>query len=306
MLRSLKYCVAIAAMTVAAPSLAADYNQYPELRPSYPDSWENGEDNPLRFEAGLRYWYSIGTQTSELGFTGSKFSTTDRSHILEGHFRIDDDSTRTFVKGQAGYAVLTNGEHSTNLGVPQEFTGGQIGYIGADFGWVPLGGDTVKFGALAGYEFKRESPDRNRFDYQNIDGLNIHALRLGVTGHADLSEMFDVDAELVAMPYAYASGATAELSIPGQTIGGLAVNRTSATASGALYGASAQVMLGMHPSENLTIRVGGRGWLLEGPSSMRQKWWNATDPTKYVYDDNMLNGFSLVRYGLMAELTGRF
>ena len=306
MARVLNCAVAIAALTIATPALAADYNNYPELRPSYPESWENGEDNPLRFEAGLRYWYSLGQQSSELGVNGNTFSTTDRSHILEGHVRIDDDSTNSFVKGQAGYAVVTTGEHSANAGVPQDFTGGQIGYIGADFGWVPLGGDTVKFGLLAGYEFKRESPDRNRFDVQNIDGLNIHALRLGITGRADLSEMFDVEAELVAMPYAYASGATAEIGTGTQTVGGLSVNRSNAIATGALYGGSAQVMLGMHPSENVTIRVGGRGWLLEGPSSMRQKWWDSANPSTYVYSDNLLNGFSLVRYGLMAELTGRF
>lgn len=306
MARALNCVVAIAALSIATPALAADYNQYPELRPSYPSSWENGEDNPLHFEAGLRYWYAIGQQTSQLGVNGNTFSTTDRSHILEGHIRIDDDSTNTFVKGQAGYAVVTTGEHSTNVGVPQNFTGGQIGYIGADFGWVPLGGDTVKFGALAGYEFKRESPDRNRLDVQNIDGLNIHALRLGITGHADLSEMFDIDAELVAMPYAYASGATAEVGMNPTTIGGLLVNRSNAVASGALYGGSAQVMLGIHPSENLTIRVGGRAWLLDGPSSMRQKWWNSSNPNSYVYSDDVLSGFSLVRYGLMAELTGRF
>jgi hypothetical protein len=306
MARALNCALAIVALSVVTPALAADYDQYPELRPSYPDNWENGEDNPLRFEAGLRYWYSIGKQTAELGVGGSTFSTTDRSHILEGHFRIDDASTNSFVKGQAGYAVVTNGEHATNVGVPQDFTGGQIGYVGADFGWVPLGGDTVKFGALAGYEFKRESPDRNRFDVQNIDGLNIHALRLGVTGHADLSEMFDIDAELVAMPYAYASGATAEVGMNPVTIGGLLVNRSNAIATGALYGGSAQVMLGYHPTENMTIRVGGRGWLLQGPSSMRQKYWNGANSNVYVYSDDTLNGFSLVRYGLMAELSGRF
>jgi hypothetical protein len=304
--RSLSCVFAIAALSVVTPSLAADYNDYPDLRPSYPNDWATDESNPLRFEAGVRYWYSVGKQTSELGIGGSTFSTTDYSHILEGHFRIDDDSTDTFVKGQAGYAVVTNGEHSTDVGVPQDFTGGQIGYLGSDFGWMPLGDGGVKFGALVGYEFKRESPDRNRFDVQNIDGLNIHALRHGITRHPDLSDMFDIDAELVAMPYAYATGATAEVGMSPTTIGGLLVNRGNSVATGALYGGSAQVMLGIHPTENMTIRVGGRGWLLDGPSSMREKYWNSSNPSTYVYSDDLLSGFSLVRYGLMAELTGRF
>jgi hypothetical protein len=278
---------------------------YPILRPSYEPGWEVNSEESLRFEAGLRYWYAWGSQHSQVG-SGTTYDTRDRSHILEGHLRIDDDYTATFLKGQAGFAAVINGEHEAGNNAPNSFEGGQIGYVGADLGWTPLGTDSASFGGLVGYQFTRESPDRNRLDVENVDGLNIHALRLGVTGKADLGSMFDIEAEAVAIPYAYAHGATAEIPFATTPVQGINVNRRNTTATGALYGASGQVMLGVHPTENLTLRVGGRAWYLTGPNSAREKMWEASTPESYIYSDTELNGFSLFRYGLLAELTGRF
>lgn len=301
-MRILNGTLAMAALIVAGPAFAADYN---DLRPAYPDSWETGEENPLRFEGGLRYWYSLGEQEIDTG--AETFSAKDTSHILEGHFRIDDDLTSTFVKGQAGYAIATTGEYnSTALTGSQDFDGGQIGYAGADFGWTPLGNENARFGALIGYQFFRESPDRNRLDVASIDGLNIHALRLGLTAHADLADMFDIDAEAAVIPYAYAQGATAEYPFDTESMQGIDVNRTRTDLSGALYGASGQIMLGFHPTENLTIRVGGRAWLLTGEASTKQRWWEAATPEAYLYEDTPLEALSLFRYGALAEVTGRF
>jgi hypothetical protein len=305
MARALNCAVAIAALSVATPALAADYDQYPELRPSYPDSWENGEDNPLRFEAGLRYWYALGQQ--DVGQGGETYTAKDRSHILEGHFRIDDETTSSFVKGTAGYAVVTGGEYSNTIDpAATSFTGGQIGYVGADFGWTPLGGDTVKFGVLTGYQFVRESPGRQHYDVDHIDGLNIHELRLGLTGHADLGGMFDLDAEVVAVPYAYASGVSAEIPFADQVVQGITVNRRNTTVTGALYGASGQLMLGVHPTDNLTVRVGGRASLLTGSASTTTKQWEAATPEAYLYSSALLDGITLVRYGALVEVSGRF
>jgi hypothetical protein len=291
---------ALLASCCAFPALAADY---PTLRPAYTPEWEQSEDS-LRFEAGIRYWYSRGEQYSEVD--GNEYDTTDTSHILEGHFRIDDDYTSTFLKGVGGYAAVINGEHVGGTNSPATFEGGHIGYAGGDFGWTPLGNETMRFGGLIGYQYMRESPDRDRLNVEHIDGLNIHALRLGLTGHADVSPMFDIDAEAVFIPYAYAYGATPAIPIAEEEIGGLTVNSRDAEATGALYGASGQVMLGFHPTENLTVRVGARAWYLSGPSSMRQRVYNSEDPDKYIYTDTSLSGFSLFRYGALAELTGRF
>jgi hypothetical protein len=304
MRRALNCAIAIAALSVAAPALAADYGDYPELRPSYPDGWETGEENPLRFEAGLRYWYSLGQQ--DLGQGGQTYTAKDRSHILEGHFRIDDDTTNSFVKGNAGYAVITDGEYSNTVDpTPTSFTGGQIGYVGADFGWVPLGNETVKFGLLTGYQFLRESPGRQHFDVDHVDGLNVHELRLGLTSHADLG-MFDLDAEVAAVPYAYASGVTAEVPFADQVVQGVTVNRRNTEVTGALYGASGQLMLGVHPTDNLTVRVGGRASLLTGSASTTSKQWNAATPNSYLYSSALLDGLTMVRYGALVEISGRF
>jgi hypothetical protein len=87
---------------------------------------------------------------------------------------------------------------------------------------------------------------------------------------------------------------------------GVTVNRSSTEATGAMYGAAGQVMVGFHPTENLTIRAGGRAWYLTGPASARQKQWNAATPNSFLYSDTPLNAFSLLRYGALLEVTGRF
>nr|WP_314261231.1 hypothetical protein [uncultured Devosia sp.] len=295
--------VALSSLLAAVPTLAADWMASPGIRTSYPTNWEHSDANPLKYEAGLRYWYSLGEQWAELA--GDTYSTEDTTHILEAHFRIDDLSTSTFVKGQAAYGAVTSGDYVTDGQSVATFEGGQIGAVGADFGWTPFGNENATIGFLAGYQYHKESPDRNRLDIEHIDGLNIQELRLGVTGRADFG-MFDINAELVAIPYAFAHGATAERPFADTLMQGVNVNRSSLIATGALYGASGQLMLGYHPSDNLTFRVGGRAWLLTGPSSLQAKYWDAATPESYLYSDTPLSGFSLLRYGALAELTGRF
>lgn len=284
--------------------IAADYGALPGLRPSYPDQWQQSEENPLRFEAGLRYWYAVGKQESQLGL--NTYNTTDYSHIPELHLRIDDDFTSSFVRAQAGYAALVSGDHTSGTFAPSSFSGGHIGYVIGDFGYTPFGNEAVKVGGLIGYQYLLDSPDRNRLDVQHINGLNVHMLRLGITGRANLGDVADIEAEAVAIPYAFASGATAEMPSGNQVVQGVTVNRSSVEASGAMYGASGQVMVGFHPTENLTIRVGGRAWYLTGPASARFKQWNAATPNSYLYSDTPLNAFSLLRYGGLLEVTGRF
>lgn len=304
MYRTLLGTTAIVSLTAAFPALAADYSGgYQDIRPAYTQDWGMEEDS-LQFEAGVRYWYSLGQQSWEIA--GDTYETKDRSHILEGHFRIDDEYTSTFLKGQAGLAVVTQGEHLSGSNAPSTFQGGQVGYAGADFGWTPWGNEAFRVGPMVGYQFSRESPDRNRLDVEHVDGLNVHALRLGLTGKADINDFFDVAADAVVIPYAYATGATAEIPFADRVVQGVTVNRGNAEATGALYGASGQIMLGVHPTENLTLRVGARATYLTGPSSMRSKQWEVSTPDAFLYSDVPLSGFELFRYGGLLELTGRF
>lgn len=302
MSRPLLLAGSVSVLILAVPALGADYPSFPDLRPSYPGVLE---ETPLRFETGVRYWYSWGGQT--VGIAGETYTTSDRSHVLEAHFRIDDDLTDSFVKGQAGYAFMIDGNHSSSVDPGQySFSGGQVGYVTGDFGWTPFGNDSIRVGALTGYQFLRESPDRNLLDVDHFDGLNIHALRLGVTAHANLGGMFDVDAELVGVPYAYAHGATADLPSADEIVQGVTVNRSNMEVTGALFGASGQIMVGIHPTENLTLRFGGRASMLTGNASVTNKQWNVATPEQFLYNSAPLDSLSLVRFGVLAELTGRF
>lgn len=284
--------------------LAADYGALPGLRPSYPDQWQPEADDPLSFEMGVRYWYSRGGQ--QLSLNGETLQTNDTSHILEGHFRINDDYTGSYLKGTGGYAIATEGTYTSNL-LPGDvrFAGGQIGHVGADFGYMPFGNDTFRVGGLVGYQYLKESPDKARADILKFDGLHVHALRLGVTAKAELSTFADITAEVAGVPYAWVTGNTPSYVIPNTAIGGMTANRVTGSLDGAAYGASGELMLGLHPTENLTVRVGGRGWWLNGPASANTTYSNTATPN-VTYTAGTVNNLSLFRYGALLEVTGRF
>ena len=60
-----RFVLGVASIAVLVmPSWAADY----QMRPAYEPDWETTEDS-LRFELGLRYWYSWGRQNAGFGST---------------------------------------------------------------------------------------------------------------------------------------------------------------------------------------------------------------------------------------------
>ena len=104
-----------AAMLFAAPAIAADFNDFSgdsgdqgdssALRSGYPTEpgdWAGlgDKDDPVTFEFGMRYWYSMGSVSASS--SGTSIASTDTSHIGELHLRIDDDSTNTYAKAIAG------------------------------------------------------------------------------------------------------------------------------------------------------------------------------------------------------------
>ena len=127
---------ALLALGATVPATAADYGS-DGMRTAYPTHWETGDDNPLRFEAGVRYWYSLGEQSLSLG--GAEQNINSASHSGEAFVRIDDDSTRSFLEANLGCAIATTGKYSTS-GVSGEFVlpGAGLCYIGADFGMMPF------------------------------------------------------------------------------------------------------------------------------------------------------------------------
>src|SRR5580704_1683253 len=86
-----------AVLLLAAPALAADYNDGftsddDSLRSGFSDDWsDTNQTEPLSFELGTRYWYSWGVQNFNVG--AGTLNDNDNAQTGEAFFRIDDSST---------------------------------------------------------------------------------------------------------------------------------------------------------------------------------------------------------------------
>jgi len=351
-----------AAMLIAPPAFAADY-RLPccgddngggggggGLRTAYgtePADWTSLGDqtDPLKFEFGLRYWYSMGAQhwTDNHG----SFQSNDTSHIVEGDLRIEDHSTNSFATALAGYSVRTDGSYSDPFG-SGTISDGHVGYLGADFGWNAWGDHNGSgIGALVGYMYWNDSPNTTRASFTTAESasdvsydpttgatsfpmdskpnnVDINLLRLGVQGKADMG-FADITGSLAAVPYANISGVlgsdrTATSLTPLLNIGSIKASETDISGWG--YGAMADVMLRAHPTKNLTIGIGGRAWYLQGTVDAQYDQATIGDPSDSdganppAYDTpptfskqrfiDTANPFSLFRYGLLAEVSYAF
>jgi hypothetical protein len=312
------------AILVAAPALAADYIDVPQMRPAYPQAWESPDDD-IRFEFGAAYWYSWGGRNAAFASALGPVSLAvrDQTHIGELHGKIEDLSTQTFVAGRAGIGLHTTGTYDISPAAAGNIgRNSHIGYAGADFGWLPFGTMTegVAVGGLVGYHYWKDAPDIGTGQYatgfdgggnpttfgEARDNLDIHALRLGLKGTAEF-EMFDLQAEAAWIPYAQVSGALGGSAPNGFNFPGMPVplyENAQTTLSGRGHGVMLEAMAGFHPTENLVLRVGGRAWYLEGnldavfnSTALGVAQAPVTLPSTYA---------SLFRYGLRAELTGKF
>ena len=297
-------------------SIAATAADYPEaMRGSFPSDWSSPEmENPISFELGMRYWYSMGAHKLTNG--GNTYTANDTSHVLEGHFRINDASTNSYAKGQLGYAAVIAGNYSTwTSGGEQAIQGGTLGYAGADLGFLPFGTDSFRFGGFAGYQYSNDSPNMDRAGFTTSGGggdsrpnnIEFHSLRLGVVGKADIADMVDLNVEAAAIPYARMGGTYGTFASGAFTSGGTNyVQGSAATLEGNLYGAAGEVMLGVHPTQNLTLRVGGRASYLTGPATLYFTAREDGTPANQQNFFSAITELSFLRYGLLAEITGSF
>lgn len=367
--------IAALVAVMSAPALAADwaddFGSFGDFRGAYtnePKDWSTlGEqDDSIAIETGIRYWYSWGEH--QFGVGGSEVASKDNTHTGEVFLRIDDHVSRTYAKGLAGYSAAINGTYST----PGDYgttSGGEVGYAGGDFGWNVLGdGQGSGLGGFIGYQYWMDSPRTARDNYATVESsedikyskedgtwsigmdgverhVDVHMLRLGISGKAKLGELFDISAEVAAVPYAHVSGRMgyAGFDNPAPYGSGCGVmpaacNPVSFTASpvsitGTGYGGMGEVMLGFTPMENLKFRVGGRAWYLEGNYDMTYRGVAITpprqqppvpvpntDPQEFKDPDPLFgppsaafedyidtnNPFSMFRYGIMAEMTYSF
>lgn len=316
--KGLIFAAAALAMAGAGTVQAADWGipADPIFRPAYPVTYE--QEDPLGFEVGLRYWYSMGAQAVMLNnnphLTGVSAGTEDTSHILELHGRIDDHSTATYLKGALGFNVMTEGQYFTadgnleNIVNGPSLSGGSIEYGGADFGYMPFGNDTFRFGGFVGYQFWRDMPDANRQALYGVTGPDIHALRLGIAARADFNDMIDFQAEVAAVPLAWASGSLTDIHFANTDLvgNGDLYNRVSGQMDGTLYGGMAEAMVGFRPNENFAIRGGLRGWLLTGPATFTLAVDNSNDPGVPALQTGVTEDVGIMRWGPVVELTARF
>ena len=315
------------------------------------------ETDPIAIETGIRYWYSRGAQsfTSDSGTV----SSTDTAHIGELHLRIEDHSTNTYATAIGGYSMVINGDVSTPSGV-FPIVDGQVAYVGADLGWQTWNDNNGSgIGPMVGYLYWQDQPDTGRFNFTTaesaadisydpntgqtfvpgdsaVNSIDAHVLRLGISGKAKLGDIFDVTATVAGVPYAKVGG-TAGIDDPTFSIteyagpaqppydltnnGNISSMRSSPTTiDGWGYGAMAEAFIGMTPVENLTVRLGGRAWYLQGTADTTYERALIGDPgdadADGVYDTDPSfveggfistnNPFRMLRFGLLAEATYSF
>ena len=319
--------VALSSLLAAVPALAADWAASPAMRSSYPTNWQSSDANPLSYEAGVRYWYSVGSQEHNIG----PYSQTNETKTSSGEVfaRINDLSTRSYVEGIAGYGIAHDGSYSTNDGPDVDLPAARLGYVGADFGWLPFGTETASFGMVTGYQFTKDSPDTGSTNFRTtpvalpigpggtyfirgggdseVNDLRVHELKLGLAGRFD-GGAFDITGEAAAIPYSWIGGTYGSFADPRNSD---TFQQTSAAQiEGNGYGASGKLMVGFHPTENLTIRVGGRASYLTGQYDATYDSVAVQDPNddallsqRWIYRDNP---FELIRYGALLEVSGSF
>ncbi len=309
MSRLLSSIGALLAIGVAVPAVAADWSD--GFRPGYSDDWPVDYDDPIEFELGTRYWYSLGAH--RMTVMGGDYATDDVSHILEGHLRIDDKSSDFYAKSLIGYSAVINSNYSTpTTGGTLESQSGTIYYAGADIGYTPVGTADFKFGGFLGYQYWNDSPDMGRENYVNSAGggdswpnnLEYQMIRLGLAGRAELGDSFDITAEAAVIPYAKLDGTYGALAVP--AVPGGFEPGSSGHVSGWLYGAAGEVMARFHPTDNWTIGLGGRAWYLTGQADVTFDTREIGSPGNQVHWITKTTDFSNFRYGLLGEISYRF
>lgn len=257
----------------SAPSFAADYNFPGDIRSGYDSQWANEDFKAISFDAGVRYWYALGTH--EMTVAPDTYSATDTSHILEGFVRINDHVNNAFLDGTLGYAAATFGSYTTPSGTGTSSLS-QVLYAGSDFGMMPWTLGSIDTGAFVGYKYMNESVNQG-FSGQQLD---INSLRLGLTGQMDLGGVVDLNFKAAAIPYSWLSGTYASYNLG-----------AGGAITGALFGGEAEAFLGWHPTDMMAVKIGARGSYLTGPAEV------AGTP---------VDSLSFMRLGVLGELSASF
>ena len=160
--------------------------------------------------------------------------------------------------------------------------------------------------------------------------IETNMLRLGISGTARLGSMFDLNAEVAAVPYASMHGilGTAAMVtsyndlLPGGIVNVKDIQSSPTALDGWGYGAMVEALVGIHPTNNITLRLGGRAWYLQGTADMTYSKAtignpsdsDPTNPQNYDTAPSFSNQtyitrgnpWSMFRYGALAEFTYNF
>ena len=281
------------ALALAASVPLASAADYPDedwgsgMRGSYNWNDEQEWEDAVGFEAGLRYVYSIGHQEFSVG--GSKETSDSASHILEGHLRIEDYSTSSFLNSTAGYSIATSGSYSGDWG-SGDIVDGTVAYGTFDLGHYFFGDprDGFGLGGFIGYQYSADNPDIGRANFTTAasasditwsdtstywtvpmdstpNQVDMHMLRLGASARAELNDVVDFTLDIAAIPYAGIGGTLGAFAYNNVDYGSLAYIQSSATeVTGWGYGATADMAIGFRPTKNMVMRLGGKAQYLQG------------------------------------------
>ena len=123
---------------------------------------------------------------------------------------------------------------------------------------------------------------------------------------------FDLTGEVAAVPYANIHGTLGAFGVATSTSPDFVTMQSSAAdINGWGYGAMAEAFLGVHPTDNLTFRVGGRAWYLQGRADSSFDTITVTNDANHTVVGTQryistANPWSLFRYGALAEMTYNF
>lgn len=309
-MRSVHLLALVAGLGLSSPVLAADWQwQGDDFREGYPEDWTLDGEGPVSVEAGVRYWYSMGQH--DMNVAGQAYSSRDTTHVVEGVLRIDEPATGWYGKGFGGYSAVISNDYTTPGG-SGHLNSGEVRYYGGDVGWRALGNEMLSSGGFAGYQYWNDSPDMGRANFLTSSGagdsrpnkIEYHMLRLGLATKANLGDMFDIEAEVAAVPYALVQGTYGAFELPG----GVAHDSLGSpgSLSGWLYGAQAEVMARFRPDKNWSIGLGGRAWYLTGEADFTFTNRDSGAPGTSVNYITKTQQFSTFRYGLLGEVSYKF
>jgi len=245
------------------------------------------QTSTLRGSIGLRYWYS--QSHSDLDTGDFHWNSVDgvSSHTAELVGELEDTQSTAFARAYVGLGKNVDGEgnfRSYPSGPLEETT---LAYVVVDGGWrlAQFANDRVRLKGFVGYQFLNDGVKAEESSSILEQTRHWHAIRLGMTVDADITERIGVSFDAAAVPWSYN-----RVDTP------WSATRDESWRSAWTYGFEADAMLNVDLTQNWQVGVGGRYWWLQ--SNFDRRYISSGD--KLVYEQNYQ------RYGLLLESKYQF